>query len=260
MGDGPKLVVVAHPRSGSNALVEILRCHPQLTLLNEPFNESFSTWLPANPDYRAQVSDVASLDRVVDGILADYSGFKVHTYQLDSELLAHLLSRQDLHIVFLRRRNLLEAVVSTLIAEQTGLWSAWDRDRDLEAYYTDLAPVSLDDARALLRWSGENLAEVADLLQARRDGRAIQLFYEDMFLADVGTRWRQTESLWSHLSLPPCTNPRVGAFLDKASFRMGGAATYGRLPNLAELEAVLGNDETGHIGYTASKQVPTAES
>jgi hypothetical protein len=259
MGGGPKLVVVAHPRSGSNALVEILRCHPQLTLLNEPFNEKFSTWLPANPDYRSRVSDVASLDRVVDGILARYSGFKLHTYQLDSELLAHLLLRQDLYIVFLRRRNLLEAVVSNLIAEQTGLWSAWDRDRDLEAYYTELAPVSLEDARALLRWSRENLTEVADLLQARRDGRAIQMFYEDMFVADVVTRLRQAESLWSHLGLPPCTNPRVGAFLDNASFRMGGPATYGRLPNLAELEAALGNDETGHIAYRASMQTPAAE-
>ena len=195
----------------------------------------------------------------MDGILAGYSGFKLHTYQLDSELLAHLLLRQDLYIVFLRRRNLLEAVVSNLIAEQTGLWSAWDRDRDFEAYYTELAPVSLEDARALLRWSRENLTEVADLLQARRDGRAIQMFYEDMFVADVVTRLRQAESLWSHLGLPPCTNPRVGAFLDNESFRMGGPATYGRLPNLAELEAALGNDETGHIAYRASMQTPAAE-
>ncbi len=41
------------------------------------------------------------------------------------ELLARLLSRTDLHVVFLRRRNLLEAAVSSFIAEQTGLWSAW---------------------------------------------------------------------------------------------------------------------------------------
>src|SRR5215472_12584666 len=84
MGKGPKLVVVAHPRSGSNSLVEILDCHPELTLLVEPFNENFTTWLPGNPDYRAAVTDVTSLDRVVDGILADYSGFKVHSYQLAS--------------------------------------------------------------------------------------------------------------------------------------------------------------------------------
>jgi hypothetical protein len=40
MSDGPRLLVVAHPRSGSNSLVEILDCHPELTLLDEPFNEN----------------------------------------------------------------------------------------------------------------------------------------------------------------------------------------------------------------------------
>jgi hypothetical protein len=106
--------VVAHPRSGSTSLVEILDCHPELTLLDEPFNEDFSSWLPANPDYRARVTDVPSFDRVVDGIVDEYSGFKVHSYQLDPELLAHLLCRTDLYVVFLRRRNLLEAPRGTL--------------------------------------------------------------------------------------------------------------------------------------------------
>jgi hypothetical protein len=252
MGKGPRLVVVAHPRCGSNSLVEILDCHPDLALLlDEPFNEDFSTWLPANPDYRALVTDVASLDRVVDGILADYSGFKVHSYQLEVELLAHLLCRRDLYIVFLRRRNLLEAAVSGLIAEQTGLWAAWDRDRALEDYYTGLAPLSVEDVRDKLRQIRENLAEVAAILGTRTDGRVLELCYEDLFLGGRSTRWRLVGSLWSHLGLPPCENPRVGRFLDNASFRMGKPATYGRLPNLAEIEATFGNDETGHIGYLA---------
>jgi LPS sulfotransferase NodH len=251
MGTGPRLVVVAHPRSGSNSLVEILDSHPELTLLNEPFNEKYATWLPANPDYRSAVTDVTSLDRVVDGILADYSGFKVHSYQLDVELLAHLLRRPDLYVVFLRRRNLLEAAVSGLIAEQTGLWAAWDRDRALADYYTDLAPLSVADVRDKLRQLREHLAEMAAILAIRDDGRVLELCYEDLFLGDRSTRWRLVESLWAHLGLPPCASPRVRRFVESASFRMGKPATYGRLPNLAEIEATLGNDDTGHIGYLA---------
>jgi hypothetical protein len=255
-------VVVAHPRSGSSSLVEILDCHPELTLLlDEPFNEDFATWLPANPDYRALITDVTSLDRVVDGILADYSGFKVHSYQLDPELLAHLLRRRDLHVVFLRRRNLLEAAVSGLIAEQTGLWAAWDRDRDraLEDYYTDLAPLSVQHVREKLRQISENIAEMAAILGTRSDGRVLELCYEELFLGEPVTRWRLVGSLWSHLGLPPCQDPRIGRFLDNASYRMGKPATYGRLPNLAELEATLGNDETGHIGYLAPVNGPAAK-
>jgi hypothetical protein len=194
---------------------------------------------------------VASLDRVVDGILADYSGFKVHTYQLEVELLGHLLCRRDLYVVFLRRRNLLEAVVSGLIAEQTGRWAVWDRDRALEDYYTGLAPLPVEGVRDKLREITENLAEAAVILRARSDGRVVELCYEDLFLGEPSTRWRLAGSLWSHLGLPPCENPRVGRFLENASFRMGKPTTYGRLPNLAEIEATFGNDETGHIGYLA---------
>jgi LPS sulfotransferase NodH len=67
---------------------------------------------------------VTSLDRVVDSILVEYSGFKVHACQLEPELLAHLRCRRDLYVIFLRRRNLLEAAVSGVIAEQTDLWAA----------------------------------------------------------------------------------------------------------------------------------------
>jgi hypothetical protein len=197
------------------------------------------------------VTGVPSLDRVVDGILADYSGFKVHTYQLETELLAHLLCRRDLYVVSLRRRNLLEAVVSGLIAEQTGLWAAWDRDRALEDYYTDLAPLPVESVREKLRQTRENLAEVTAILRTRSDGRVLELCYEDLFLGERSTRWRLAGALWAHLGLPPCENPRVGRFLENASFRMGKPATYGRLPNLAEIEGAFGNDETGHISYLA---------
>jgi hypothetical protein len=221
--------------------------------LVEPAASPRSTQVKPRMETAVLVTDVTSLDRVVDGILDDYSGFKVLSYQLDPELLAHLLCRTDLYVVFLRRRNLLEAAVSGLIAEQTGLWAAWDRDqlRALEDYYTDLPPLSVEDVREKLRQIGENVAEVAAILGTRSDGRVLHLCYEDLFLGERSTRWRLVESVWSHLGLPPCENPRVGRFLENASFRMGKPATYGRLPNLAEIEATLGNDDTGHIGYLA---------
>jgi hypothetical protein len=40
---------------------------------------------------------------------------------------------------------------------------------------------------------------------------------------------------------------------------MGKPATYGRLPNLAEIEGTFGNDETGHISYLAPVNGPAAE-
>ena len=130
---------------------------------------------------------MTSLDRVVDGILADYSGFKVHGYQLETELLARLLCRRDLYVVFLRRRDLLETVVSGLTAEQTGLWAAWDRDRPLEDYYTGLTALPVEDVRDKLRQARENLAEVTAILRTSGDRRVLELCYEDLFLGQRST-------------------------------------------------------------------------
>ena len=135
--------------SGSNSLVEILQCHPSLQILNEPFNENFHTWEPGNPNYRDRVHDIDSLDGVLAEILAAYSGIKVLSYQLTPELLDHLVLRPDLHVIVLRRRNLLAAAVSNLVALQTNLWKTWDAERRLEEYYQQLEPLDIDDVRGV---------------------------------------------------------------------------------------------------------------
>jgi hypothetical protein len=117
-------------------------------------------------------------------------------------------------------------------------------------------PAPAKIVRDKLRDIKENLAEAAAILRTRKNGRVLELCYEDLFLAERSTRWRLVGSLWSHLGLPPCENPCVGRFINNASLRTGKPATYGRLPNLAEIEATFGNDETGHIGYLAPVNSP----
>jgi hypothetical protein len=141
--------------------------------------------------------------------------------------------------------------VSSFIAEQTGLWAAWDRDRPLGEYYTDLRPLPTEDVRRLLQWTSENLAEVATILRTRCDGRVLELCYEDLFLGDRNTRWRLVESLWAHLGVSRCESPRLVRLLEYGSFHLRQPGTYERVPNLAEIEATLGSEETGHIGYLA---------
>ena len=259
MSDGPRLVVVAHPRSGSNALVEILRCHPDLTLLNEPFNENFSSWLPANPDYRAQSPTSPPSTRWSTASWPITPGSSCTPTNSTWSCWPICCPGRTCTSCSYAGATCWRRWCRASSPSRPGYGARGDRERDLEAYYTDLAPLPVENVRELLRWTLEDLADVAAVLRARGDGRAMELFYEDMFLANRTTRWRLVESLWSHLGLPPCANPRVGGFLDNASFRMGGPATYGRLPNLAGIEAALGNDDTGHIGYLARVERPAAE-
>src|SRR3972149_643545 len=129
------VILFAHPRSGSSSLFEILQSHPELNILEEPFNENFTRWDAANKDYRELVHDIPSLEAQVSEIFATWNGMKILDYQLPADLIIHLLRRADCKIIFLRRRNLLQSVVSVLIAEQTKLWKKWEMTMPLEEYY-----------------------------------------------------------------------------------------------------------------------------
>ena len=149
-----RLILLAWPRSGSSSLWQILQAHPDLELFpDEPFNESFTEWAPGNPDYLARVHDIESLDTVLAELLEHNRGIKVLSYQLDEELLRHLIVRPDLWVIFLSRRNLLQAAVSDRIAKQTKLFNRWDADPEesLEQYYDSLKPLDLDDLRGYVR-------------------------------------------------------------------------------------------------------------
>jgi len=144
---GERVLLFAHPRSGSSNLYQILQLHPALEILEEPFNENFVNWQPENKDYLGLVRDVESLDEQLAEIFTRFNGVKVLNYQLDDELVEHLLLRPDFCVMFVRRRNVLQTVVSNLIAEQTNLWKKWDMARSLETYYDGLRPLDLDDVR-----------------------------------------------------------------------------------------------------------------
>ncbi len=121
-----RLIFFAHPRSGSSSLYQILQLHPDLNILEEPLNENFTRWNSKNKNYRELVHDIPSLDMQVAEIFATYNGIKMLDYQLPDELAVHSLQRLECKVIFLRRRNILQSVVSVLIAEQTHLWKRWE--------------------------------------------------------------------------------------------------------------------------------------
>lgn len=243
------LVLVAHARSGSNSLVELLNLGLPQPILNEPFNENFISWSSDNPNYRDRVLGIRSLDQVVDEILSEWSGLKVLSYQLDLPLLRHLVLRSDIDVIFLRRRNVLETAVSNLIALQTNLWKTWDADGPIATRYEQLEPLPVDEVRGMVDWTRTRLEEVEEILQARTDGRFLKVVYEDLYLAHSVDQATVLDRLWAHLGVPRPTSARVSYYLDPGEVQMAATSTYGKLPNIAEINAACGSDETGWITY-----------
>jgi hypothetical protein len=173
-----RIILFAHPRSGSSSLYEILQLHPDLHILEEPFNEHFTDWGAANKNYRALVHDIPSLDAQLAEIIAEYNGVKVLDYQLPDDLAVHLLQRSDCKIIFLRRRNILQSVVSVLIAEQTQVWKKWEMTRPLEDYYRHLRSLDISDIQRRIRALKAHLDFFEAVVDARADQGAIKLTYE----------------------------------------------------------------------------------
>lgn len=249
MSDPLRIVLAAHARSGSNTLVEVLDAHPRISILNEPFNERFPEWAPSSTTYLDRVRDVASLDTVMDEIFSSYSGIKLLHYQLALPLRTHLLLRPDVHVITLRRRNLLEAGVSQMIAMQTDYWKREVATGSIDARYRSLEPIPVDRVRGTMDWFANEAAEAAAIVERCTDGRVLELVYEDLHLVAPDEQDRVLARLWSFLGVEPCNSPRVRSVLDPNEVQQAGATTYGQLPNLAEIADALGSDETGRLTY-----------
>ena len=236
---------MAHPRSGSNSLVEILETQPGLAIVNEPFNENYATWGEGNSDYLGRLRAGESLDELVDEVFSAASGVKELSYRLEGDLLHRLASRPDVRVITLRRRNLLQTALSQLLAEQTGLWKTWDATGPLEDTYRDLEPLDVDLVKERMDWTAH---EVARVESAVADLDVLRLVYEEVFAADEAVKREQIDKVWRFLGLPRSCSPVVDHFLSPA-VQQARPSTYGRLPNLAEIEALLGSDETGHLEF-----------
>jgi hypothetical protein len=140
MIENQRSIFIAHPRSGSSSLFQIMQLQPQLNLLEEPFNKGYAEWSPDGKTYRDKLVDLPSFEKVLADISARYDGLKMLNYQLDDYKNSYLFKRKDLLFIFLRRRNILQSVMSVMIAVQTGLWKKWEMKKTMVEYYQNLKP------------------------------------------------------------------------------------------------------------------------
>jgi hypothetical protein len=242
-----RLLFLAHPRSGSSSLYEVLQSHPDLNILEEPFNENFTRWNSANKNYLGLVRDIPSLEEQVAEIFESWNGIKILDYQLPANLIAHLLRRADCKIIFLRRRNLLQAVVSVLIAEQTRLWKKWEMTKQLEEYYRHLQPLDIPDIQRRVTELKERLDYFESVVDERSANEALKLTYEELYFSEGLRQREQITALWKFLGIAPLDLEQHARFLQPEAAKINSAKTYTFLPNAREIDGACGNDITGWL-------------
>jgi hypothetical protein len=247
MHKNQRLIFIAHPRSGSSSLFQILQLHPQLNLLEEPFNEGYSNWSPDGKTYLEKLVDLPAFIAVLDDIFSRYDGLKLLNYQLDAYMNTYLFQREDLLFIFMRRRNILQSVVSTMIADQTGLWKMWEMVKAKEDYFQKLQPLDILEIQRDVHDINQQLNEIEGQLDQRPAQTVVKFVYEDLYFSPPAEQRRQIDTIWPFLGLSALEDERIRYYLSPEKVKINSKETYRLVPNIQEIEDQCGSNQTGWL-------------
>jgi len=154
-------VVLSRSRTGSNMLIQSLNSHPRIAADYEIFGKL---------DGRRE-EDILAHTFSKQPFYISAKGFKIFYYhpqdKTDSSVWEMLQSIDGLHVIHLKRRNILNALVSSRVAYQTGIYGVRSK-REAETYKKDLptvcfTPEELErDFNQTLQWERDGAALFSD--------------------------------------------------------------------------------------------------
>ena len=248
--DLDKFVLLAHARSGSSTLNHILDAHDEIRMSYEPFNPTRGEWQQF--EYRSQVTDNASLNRCLEEIYCYYNGIKHLTCQLDHPQ-NEVLLRRKCRRLFLNRDNLLQTVVSGMIAEQTKKWVG-NRNEILKAR---LEPLNIRKISNQVQLIWKNINRYRDFMTSNGLD-FMEVKYEDLYGEDVSIHQKMelVNRIFDYLgaaSLSGEARKEILELINPEVSKINTTETYNRIPNIDKVEEKLGSVEYGFLFPTQSR-------
>ncbi|MBN2172749.1 MAG: hypothetical protein JW731_01365 [Bacteroidales bacterium] len=242
-----KFIIFAHARSGSTNLGICLDQHPEIEVIGEPFHQSYQKWHPTERNYIKYIHDVTSLDLQLEKIFSVYPGIKTLEYQLTPKLNAHMISRPDIRIIFLQRKNLLQTMISGVIASRTNIWYQRVDEENEANLLPGLKPIPVNQIRKEMIALRNKLNYYSGILQKRPENTWLNITYEDLYTSDLSKNLEKLSEIFDFLDLGMPDVSEISDFLNPEKAKMNSIETYQQIPNIQEIEQALGNDETGWL-------------
>jgi len=252
-----KIIILAHPRSGSTALSKILCCHPQIKILNEPFNKGLQ--LRINSKFAKKlnkIKDIKSLNNFLNYIHKDYNGFKTLFGTLNKKLEEHLFLRKDYKIIILTRKNLLKSAVSSMIALKIGVWGV-SKENPIEKIRKKVSekitkPFSINEIKEIIKKRKKDFIYHKNLLQKNKC-HFFELYYEDLFdfKIPLKEKLKEIKEIIEFLGYEKITDEKIlekiELLLDFDKGKVNSKETYESIPNIFEIQTELGSCENGYL-------------
>ncbi|AFZ45417.1 Tetratricopeptide TPR_1 repeat-containing protein [Halothece sp. PCC 7418] len=262
-------IIFAYPRTGSSTLVKLLNLHPDLNCRPEPFHQDYGVSLQAQYLSNTQKDPSLELDPersrnsqhwvtqyplpVLDRIIAEineqnHNGIKHLSYSLSFDQNLHLLMNVYDRIIFLKRKNQLKRIISLYISLQAGFFQG-DRNQLFKKQYQ---PLDIEKLKRHLNWEKTRQEQYRTIVQALGLD-LLELNYED-FLDPKLTPADKIDKLnevYRYLGVSEIksgsTMEKMQKLLNPNQNKFNDEQTYRLIPNIDEIAATLGSEETGYL-------------
>jgi hypothetical protein len=163
----------------------------------------------------------------------------------------YLLSKFDF-VVFLKRRNILKRLVSSLMSMQSGIWDSYTTEIFKKPEEFVYAPLDT----GVIEWHLEHESVYVDyfrnFLKANNIKR-FEIFQEDIFTnsLSVEEKFEKFFEMSDFLELPRNYNYDqmmvLTDYLSPIKHKQNSVESYNKVPNIKEIDEKYGSDETGWI-------------
>lgn len=232
-------MILAIPRSGSTSLARLLDKSEDVNMAIEPFHESWIDWHPDEPDYLSMINDKPTLDEAYEDLFSKYTAIKVLNYQLDTDLYKHLLSKEDLKILFLYRKNVVDSVISAGIAKQTSVWHRDELNTETSKKFSNLKPLDIGQAKKEYSYITSQCQELTEFLGHSRPEGHMKLYYEYLYSENMDENLHEIEKICDFLEVKPPSKKYINQYMTISKSKINQKDIYKSLPNYDEVRQAL---------------------
>ena len=231
-----KFVIFASARTGSSSLARLLEKSKGVKLVFEPFNPKFREWSPNEKNYHELVRNVMEINNTLDELFKRFNAMKTLDYQLSEKNNSALLGRRDLKVLFLTRRNLVEQIISDLVAHQTKIWDK----RGPKRIYNSLKPIDITEMQNKIDYVIHLNGTYLKFLEKNRGADFLHLFYEDLYSEDISKNIKAITKICKFLEIPTPPKPAIEKYMTPSKVKINYENIYNNLPNYKEIEKKFG--------------------
>jgi len=264
-----RIIIFALARTASTSIMNMLNVHKSIYAISEPLNvlnKDFIMELGFEGICEKEISKFSELDEALGKIFLQFnlvkhvwhpSGFPFiesdpgYAFNKTFSINDYLLSKFDF-VVFLKRRNILKRLVSSLMSMQSGIWDSYTTEVSRKPEEFTYKPLNTE----VIEWHLKNERVYEDYFRNTLKSnkvKYVEIFQEDIYNSNLSAeeKFQKFFDLSDFLELPRNYNHDqtmvLGDYLYSKKHKQNSLESYKKVPNIEEIEETFGSEETGWI-------------